>query len=494
MSGNASTTSSPAETVAARAAVGGRRHSPLRTIFQHQIRVLTGRLYLCAALLIVAMMLLAAVTARARYRAELLEQEAVAEAYARDLAGNTLDGVVDVLHPAIKRPWRLSLVVDGGQTATTDLYRQALNPQILPEIRRVQTGNDRLPSRAPLDWLFVVRFVLPLAAFLFGFDAVCGEQRAGRLKLLLSYPLPRWRVLAGKFLALWGALAAPFLAGAVLSLLLASAGSRRIPLSGEDLAQAGLVVLLCLWAAAFFVFVALLVSALARDAAASLSVLAWLWVLGAIVGPAVSGLLAQRLLPIPSQVELEQRLQAIDREIADAYAGREGQWRRPEEARADAFAWERVSAQAEDRRFAEKEEVRRQVLARQIAQARLAQHLASFSPVSLIEEIAERLTGSGLERDESFLEQARSFRARLADRVRALDAADPASPHLLFFNGYLSRRPLAPGALPRFAFVEPPLCGNLAAARRPLALFALETAVLALGCLFFFSRYDASEP
>jgi len=466
----------------------------VHTLFSHQIRVLSGRLYLAAALLIVAMMLLAAATARVRYRDELREQEAVAETYSRDLAGSTLDRVADVLHPAIKSPWRLALVVDGGQTATLDLYRQALNPQILPEIRRVPTGNDRLPRREPLDWLFVVRYVLPLAAFLLGFDAICGEQRAGRLKLLLSYPLPRSRVLAGKFLALWAALAFPFLAGAILSLLLAGAGPGRIPLDGEDLAKAGLVVLLGLWAAAFFVLVALLVSALARDAATSLSVLAWLWVLGVIVGPAVSGLLAHRLLPIRSQVELEQRMKSIDREIADAYSGREGRWRRPREAAADDFAWERVSAEAEDRRFARKDEVRRQVLARQIAQARLARHLASFSPVSLLEEIAERLTGSGLERDESFLAAARSFRARLALRLRALDAQDPASPHLLFFADYLSQRPLPEGALPRFVFAEEPLLRDLEAARRPLALFALETALLTLGCLFFFSRYDASAP
>jgi ABC-type transport system involved in multi-copper enzyme maturation permease subunit len=500
MSGNVPRTSSPTRSVAARAAraaraaLSRRRPPSLHIIFQHQIRILTGRLYLCAAVLIVAMMLLAASTARVRYRSELREQQVVTEAYARELSGSTLDGVVDVLHPAIKRPWRLALVVEGGQTTTLDLYKQALNPQVQPEIRRVRTSNYRLPSREPLHWLFVVCYVLPLAAFLFGFDAVCGEQRAGRLKFLLSYPLPRSHVLVGKFLALWVGLAAPFLVGAVLSLLLAGAGAGRIPLSGEDLAKASLVALLCLWAIAFFVVVALFVSALSRDAATSLSILAWLWVLGVIVGPAVSGLLAHRLLPIRSQVDLEQRMKSIDREIADSYVGREGQWRRPREAAADDFAWERVSAQAEDLRFARKNEVRRQILERQIEQARLARHLASFSPVSLIEEIAERLTGSGVERDESFLAQATSFRARLAERVRALDAADRASPHILFFKDYLSARPLPAGALPPFVFAEQPLSRGLAAARRELALFALETVVLALGCVLFFSRYDASDP
>lgn len=487
-------TASLTRAVAARVPLGRRRHGLLWILFQQQVRILASGLYFSSALLIIAMMLLTGAAARARYHSDLVAQRAVEATYARELAGSTLAGVVDVLHPAIKRPWRLALVVDGGQTTTPDLYSQALSPQISPEIRRVHTSNYRLPSREPLDWLFVIRFILPLAAVLLGFDAVCGEQRAGRLKLLLSYPLSRPQVLAGNFLALWSAIAAPFLAGAVLSLLLAGAGPGGIPLSAEDLAKAGLVVLLGFWAAAFVVFVALVVSALSRDAASSLSVLAWLWVVGVIVGPAVSGLLAHRLLPIPSQAELGQRMKSIDLEIASAYAGREGQWRRQEWAAADGFAWERVSAQAEDRRFARKDEVRRQFLARQIEQARLARHLASISPLSLIGEIAERLTGSGLERDETFLAQARAFRARLAERVRALDAADPASPHILFFSSYLSRRPLPVSALPHFIFIERPLRRDLAAARRQLALFALETAFLALVCLLSFLRYGAGDP
>ncbi|MBI5166038.1 MAG: ABC transporter permease subunit [Magnetospirillum sp.] len=43
-------------------------------------------------------------------------------------------------------------------------------------------------------------FLLPLMALMLAFDAVVGEAERGTLLLLLSYPLRRWQVIAGKFL------------------------------------------------------------------------------------------------------------------------------------------------------------------------------------------------------------------------------------------------------------------------------------------------------
>lgn len=459
----------------------------LGAIFWNEVRQVTGGIrFRVSALLLIAVMVLAAVTAGARYRDEALAQASVIKNHFRETAGLSIDLLAEVLHPALKPPWRLSLVVDGGQTAAPDLYSQALSPLVTPEIRRIRGGNYRLPSREPLDWMFAIRILLPLAAFLLGYDAICGERRAGTLKLLLSYPVPRWKVLAGKLLALWSCLAAPLVAGAILSLLLAI-GMGGIPLTAGDLARAGLVLLLGLWAAFFFVLATLLMSALSRDPSASLSVLAWLWVAGVIVVPAVSGLLAHRLRPVPTEGEVGLRMKAIARD----HEGGEGRWRRPEWAAADGFAWERRSAVVENRRFELQEEIRRGVLQSKAAQARLARSLSSLSPMSLTQDLAERLTGSGLGRDESFHEQARSFRAVLAERIRTLDARDPESPHILFFSGYLSKRPVGTGELPRFTFRERSARQGLSDARMALGLFALETIALAAVSLFVFIRYDA---
>src|SRR4051794_11568597 len=82
------------------------------TILRHEVRQLTATFrFRASAILVIFLMVLAAVTSAARYRGEVLEQAALADDHARELAGATVDRTVDLLHPAIKTPWRLSLVV-----------------------------------------------------------------------------------------------------------------------------------------------------------------------------------------------------------------------------------------------------------------------------------------------------------------------------------------------------------------------------------------------
>jgi ABC-2 family transporter protein len=456
------------------------------TIARHEAGRLAASIrFRLIAVLLLGLLVLPAVTASARYDRERRAQAAAAESHAASLRGTTVDGLAEVRHPAIRPPWRLAFAVEGGQAATPDVYGQALSPLVAPELRRAERGNDRLPGPAPLDWMFAIRVILSLAAFLLGHDAICGERQAGTLKLLMSYPVPRWKVLAGKLAALWGCLAFPFLAGAALSCALIPALG-KVPLATVDLVKAGLVVLLGLWAAAFFALIALAVSAAVRTSSTSLSVLALLWVGAVVAVPALAHLLAHRLAPLPAEGEVGRRMLEVQRRIAREHAGQEGRWRAPEWAAADGYAWERASARAEIERRRLQEEVRWWVIDRKLEQARLARRIASLSPALLVQDLGERLTGSGVWRDQAFLEQARAFGSILADRARKLDQADPASPHILFFQGYLSRRPVPPGALPPFTFREIPVARGLANAGPPLALLALET--LLLGGLVFRPR------
>ncbi|HEV7508146.1 MAG TPA: ABC transporter permease subunit [Thermoanaerobaculia bacterium] len=463
-------------------------------ILRHEVRQLTATFrFRALGLLVVLLMLLAAMTAAARYHGQELEQRELAADHARELRGATVDQAAEILQPAFKAPWRLSLVVDGGQSATPDAYSQALSPLVSPRFFRIHRGNERLPFSTPIDWSFVIRLALSFAAFLLGYDAVCGERRTGTLKLVLTYPIARWKVFAGKLLAIWSVLAVPFLAAAALSLIVARL--EGISFQSGDLTKAGLVALVGLWILLLSALVALLVSSLARDSSTSLGILVWLWVTAVIVVPAVGGLLARRLHSIPAEGETGREMAAIDQRISREHAGRDRQWRRWQWAAADGFAWERTSAEAETRRFVQKEEVRRRVLQRKLGQARLAEALACLSPAALAGDLAERLAGTGLSRDASFLEQAWAFRPVLGRWLRALDAGDPESPHILFFSGYLSRKPLAqkgPGSIPRFAFHEETIDQGLTAARPILAILAGETLALAAAALFFFSRSGVS--
>lgn len=61
-------------------------------------------------------------------------------------------------------------------------------------------GADRLSvAVASLTSLSV--YLVPLVALLMSFDAVAGEVERGTLPLLLTYPVARWEILAGKLVA-----------------------------------------------------------------------------------------------------------------------------------------------------------------------------------------------------------------------------------------------------------------------------------------------------
>lgn len=56
-------------------------------------------------------------------------------------------------------------------------------------------------------------YLVPLVALLMSFDAVAGEVERGTLPLLLTYPVARWEVLAGKLLAHTSILVVALVAG-----------------------------------------------------------------------------------------------------------------------------------------------------------------------------------------------------------------------------------------------------------------------------------------
>ncbi|HSG82469.1 MAG TPA: ABC transporter permease subunit, partial [Gemmatimonadota bacterium] len=53
------------------------------------------------------------------------------------------------------------------------------------------------------DWLYLVRVVFALIAFLFGFDLICAEKERGTLKLMVANGASRGEIAAGKWLGGW---------------------------------------------------------------------------------------------------------------------------------------------------------------------------------------------------------------------------------------------------------------------------------------------------
>ena len=99
-----------------------------------------------------------------------------------------------------------------------------------------------------------VNALLPLTALLLSTAAIGSEVEDGTIVYLLSKPVERWRILAGKLLAAWGATAVIVVASAVVSGVVALAGEGDwrilagfvVALVAGSLAYSSLFVLLSL--------------------------------------------------------------------------------------------------------------------------------------------------------------------------------------------------------------------------------------------------------
>lgn len=120
-------------------------------------------------------------------------------------------------------------------------------------------------------------FLIPLIALLLSYDAIVGEVERGTMSLLLSYPIARWQVLAGKFVGHLIILAIATvvgygIAGVVLHFLY---GGSSAAAWGDFAKMIGLSVFL----GASFLSIGYLLSTLVREraTAAGLALFVWLF-------------------------------------------------------------------------------------------------------------------------------------------------------------------------------------------------------------------------
>jgi ABC-type transport system involved in multi-copper enzyme maturation permease subunit len=185
----------------------------------------------------------------------------------------------------------LDEVMDRGYTITAYLG-------IEPHDRQTSAVGLFALFAAP-DLLYIVKALLSLIAVLFAYDAVSGEKESGTLKLVLASAVSRGQLVAGK---MWGGLAAVMLPFVVLwvACLAALATRPEIALRGSEFSCLGFMLLASLLYAAGFFALGVLVSALARSSAASLTVLLFLWASLVFAVPNVGCLIAEQIAPLPS--------------------------------------------------------------------------------------------------------------------------------------------------------------------------------------------------
>ena len=269
-----------------------------------------------------------------------------------------------------------------------------------------------------LDIAFVILFLYPLLIFAVSFDLTAGERDRGTLRMVLAQPVALRDVVAGKMIArslllglpvvvvpLVGAFGAPPLAMAVWTLAVVAYGS--------------------IWHG-----IALIVNARGWNAAANALVLAGIWLMFAVVGPATINLAIAVVHPMPSRVEAAVQARAATQEASVQGSRQLGQFLQdhPTSANVGQEGMRQFAMlQAErDRQVADRLQAVEAAFDAQLRrQQRLASWLSVLSPKMMAQGVLLDAAGTSTNQFEHFRAAAAGFQREWKQyfEPRVLDAA-----------------------------------------------------------------------
>ncbi len=194
-------------------------------------------------------------------------------------------------------------------------------PFFKPQFTGELNINPVFPLFPAIDLLFIVSIVMSLLAFVFSYDAVSGERENGTLKLLMSYAIPRDKIIVAKWIGGYFSLIIPYLLGLLVSALMVLLNP-NVKMPGAEWGAFFLTMLASLLFMAVMYTVGIFVSIKSKRSSTSISVLLFIWVIFVLVIPNAVPFIADRIKPIDSPSKVMSRIkygtgQTIDNMITD---------------------------------------------------------------------------------------------------------------------------------------------------------------------------------
>lgn len=324
--------------------------------------------------------------------------------------------------------------LDETMTRSFEVSRIGIN------VRAGQKSGNALFAFFPApDFAYIVKVVLSLVALLFGFDQISREKENGVLRLMLSNPVSRAQVLAGKWLGNFLSLAAPFTLVTLLGFALINLDP-DIRFGAAGIGRFVMLIMIALLYIALFLGLGILVSALTRRSASTLIVLLLVWAVIVFVMPNLGTLIARQMIEVPSvKAVSEKREQIWTREILFLEVESRAAGGRATGTRTEGnLAQKHFNAiNADQDRL---EEDYRKKFDRLV---RLAKAINRLSPAACLLDVATELAGTGIDEETRLKSEVIRFKdAVLSDLDRDMNQ------HAAFTYRYRSAgRVLAEGGL-----------------------------------------------
>ena len=325
------------------------------------------------------------------------------------------------------------------------------------------------------DVAFVILFLYPLLIFAVSFDLTATERDRGTLRMILAQPVSVRDVVAGKMMARGLLLAVPVVL-IPFAFAVAATASTFAPAATAD-KQAIALQTLVLWTLAVLAYgsiwhgLALIVNARGWNAATNALVLAGIWLMFAVVGPATINLAIAVRYPMPSRVEAAVQARAASQEATVQGSRQLGQFLQDHPTSAnvgrDGMRQFALLQAARDRQIADRLQALESAFDAQLhRQRRLASWLSVLSPTMIAQQVLLESAGTSTTRFDHFAAAAAAFQRRWQEyfEPRVLDAATLTTGEI--------------AAAPTFEYTEPTASSVAACVALPIVAMAVAGAAL----------------
>jgi len=396
-----------------------------------------------------------------------------------------------------RRPKPLTLCAEGSERYLPNVIRSDLFGTSLPATGG--RGNFLLRRFHDVDWVFIISIPLSFVALLFTYDSFCGEKESGTLRLILSGSVPRYRILAGKYLGAVGAFILPLLAGLLINLIIV-VSSRAVDLRPADWLRFLGIFLISISYLSVFLLLGMFVSSRVSHSISSIVILLLIWAGLVVLLPSFGSVVAETTVVLPPADGFRRRiLETMKRIDEEAAAGKYGKnvdevWNGdpnypvanlPGVARYREDWATSVSSLWEGRHN------------QMLAQAYAGRDFACLSPAVIYQRASEAIAGTGIHRCVDLCRQVKRYHDDLRQFILDQDAGDPNSLHMLIDLdfaaekwGTLSKKPVDFSTVPKFEERDYGFSESLQLAGWDIGVLLLLNLLFFAASFVSFVRYD----
>ncbi len=138
------------------------------------------------------------------------------------------------------------------------------------------SSNPFMDMFASMDLVFIFQVILSLLALIFAYDALAGEYENGTLRLVLTHPIRKGKILVAKYVSAMLCLTIPLVMSLLLALILLTT-STSIVLNTDDFLRIGGIIFTTIVYLSIFYLLGLLISAATRRTSTALMLSMFVW-------------------------------------------------------------------------------------------------------------------------------------------------------------------------------------------------------------------------